>query len=27
LKEEKITLAEGAFHNGDTTVMRMNAVK
>ena len=27
LKEEKITLAEGAFHNGTTTVLRMKAIK
>lgn len=27
LKEEKIRLAEGAFQNGITAVMRMNALK
>ena len=27
LKEEKITLEEGTFHNGITTVMRMHAIK
>jgi SAM-dependent methyltransferase len=27
LKEEKITLEEGTFHNGITTVMRMHALK
>jgi len=27
LKEEKITLSEGMFHNGTTTVLRMRAIK